>query len=350
VVFPVNIYVYASLSAFVISFFAVPMFNRLCRGSQLVDDPGHRKIHCEPVPLSGGLALFTALIVPLCAAIALIWFQSGGHSFNEDLLQPSAPASQHVPPSLLNPGSAFLLRHGVDVRGIRLAGILLGTFGILIIGLLDDRHELKPALKFAGQFVVALLTAAAGVRITLFIHNSIFHYAITILWILAVINAFNFMDNMNGLCAGLGAIAAATFAFMAAISGQYLVATVCFLVVGGLAGFLPHNFPRARAFLGDSGSHVVGYLLAVIAVLPHFYSRSHSRPFAVLIPLLALAVPLGDMAYVVVLRTRMGKPFYVGDTNHLSHRLVRSGKSKTAAVLIIWSMAAVGAAVSFLLN
>ena len=111
------------------------------------------------------------------------------------------------------------------------------------------------------------------------------------------------------------------------------------LTCGALVGFLPHNFPKARAFLGDSGSHLVGYLLAVLAILPHFINRDQPNRLAVISPLLVLAVPLGDLAWVVLLRWRKGQPFYVGDTNHLSHRLVRAGLSKTTAVMLIWLIA-----------
>jgi len=108
-----------------------------------------------------------------------------------------------------------------------------------------------------------------------------------------------------------------------------------------LLGFLPYNFPRASAFLGDSGSHLVGYLLAVLAILPHFYTAQNPRVLAVFAPLLILAVPLLDLAWVVCLRWRMGQPFYRGDTNHLSHRLVHRGLNPVRAVLLIWLLAAV---------
>jgi UDP-GlcNAc:undecaprenyl-phosphate GlcNAc-1-phosphate transferase len=203
-------------------------------------------------------------------------------------------------------------------------------------------------MKFTGQLLIAVLIAAAGVRITLFVPNVSFHYAVTILWLLTVINAFNFMDNMNGLCAGLGVIGAGLFAIIAAMQGQYLVGLIAFLTCGSLLGFLPHNFPKARAFLGDSGSHLVGYLLAVLAILPHFYHEDQPRRVAVLTPLLVLAVPLADLAWVVILRTRLGKPFYLGDTNHLSHRLVRSGLKRSAAVILIWLLAAAIGALALL--
>ena len=112
---------------------------------------------------------------------------------------------------------------------------------------------------------------------------------------------------------------------------------------------MPYNFPRARAFLGDAGSHLLGYLLAVLAILPHFYTTRHPRRWAVLIPLLVLAVPLLDLVWVVVLRWRLGRPFYEGDTNHLSHRLVRLGFSPTRAVLVIWSVAAAVGGLAFLI-
>ena len=140
--------------------------------------------------------------------------------------------------------------------------------------MLDDKHELKPLPKFIGQLFIAVLVAAACKRITLFVPSVAFSYAITILWVLTVVNAFNFMDNMNGLCAGLGAIGAWQFAVIAAADGEYLVAIDwLFSMCGALVGFLPWNFPNARAFLGDAGSHLVGYLLAVLAILPHFYTK-----------------------------------------------------------------------------
>ena len=105
---------------------------------------------------------------------------------------------------------------------------------------------------------------------------------------------------------------------------------------GALIGFLPWNFPNARAFLGDAGSHLVGYLLAVMAILPHFYTKQNPRPLAVLAPLFVLAVPLLDLAQVSLFRTLNRKPFWIGDTNHLSHRLARAGLSRVRAVLLLW--------------
>jgi UDP-GlcNAc:undecaprenyl-phosphate GlcNAc-1-phosphate transferase len=205
---------------------------------------------------------------------------------------------------------------------------------------------LKALPKFIGQLLIAIAVAAACKRITLFVHSEVFSYAITILWLLTIINAFNFMDNMNGLCAGLGAIAAFFFALIAAAKGEYLVAITGWLMCGALVGFLPWNFPNARAFLGDAGSHLVGYLLAVMAILPHFYTKQEPHRRAVLAPLLVLAIPLFDLAQVSLFRLRHHQPFWIGDTNHLSHRLARAGWSRTQAVLLLWLAAAMTGALA----
>ncbi len=333
--FPLSVYLLAAVSAFATTFISLPFWARWCLRVGLVDDPGHRKIHHQPIALAGGLAVMTGLLVPLVvASLFLAWRVSGIASPGSAA---QAPGRLSLP---LDETTLSLLKYGLHRRALELAGLLAGALGTLLVGWLDDKHELRPGAKFLGQMAVALLVAATGTRITLFVPSSLFHYLITILWILTVMNAFNFMDNMNGLCAGLGMIGAWYFAAVAAAQGQYLVALIAFLAFGALAGFVPYNFPRARAFLGDAGSHLVGYLLSVLAILPHFYSSRHRRPLAVLIPLLVLAVPLIDLVWVVFLRWRAGQPFYIGDTNHLSHRLVRRGFTQTQAVVVIWFIAA----------
>jgi UDP-GlcNAc:undecaprenyl-phosphate GlcNAc-1-phosphate transferase len=313
--FPFDFFLAAFTGAFLTTLLALPLWRKWCLRVNLVDDPGQRKIHDAPVPLAGGFAVLTGILLPLVTGA--IFLKLG----------------------ILKIPFASLIVHGINRRAIELAVIVFGAIAITVLGWLDDKHELKPLPKFTGQLLVAVAVALACKRITLFVPSLTFSYAITILWLLTVINAFNFMDNMNGLCAGLGAIGALLFAIIAASNGEYLVALIAFLMCGALIGFLPWNFPNARAFLGDAGSHLVGYLLAVMAILPHFYTKQNPRPLAVLSPLLVLAVPLADLAWVVLLRTRARKPFWIGDTNHLSHRLVRAGFSQTHAVLVIWLIA-----------
>ena len=320
--FPFNFFAAAFLGAFATSLLALPLWRRWCLRTNLVDDPGHRKIHSSSIPLAGGFAVLTGILLPLAVGAVLLKL------------------------GFVKISAAGLIVHGIDKRALELAVLALGAVAITLLGWLDDKHELKALPKFVGQLLIAIAVAAVCKRITLFVPSVAFSYAITILWLLTVINAFNFMDNMNGLCAGLGAIGAFIFALIAAANGEYLVAITGFLMCGALVGFLPWNFPNARAFLGDAGSHLVGYLLAVMAILPHFYTKQNPHPLAVLAPLLVLAIPLLDLAQVSLFRTLHKKPFWLGDTNHLSHRLVRAGLSRTRAVLVIWLLATIIGAIA----
>lgn len=311
--FPFNMYVAGGLAAFLTSLVTLPLWRRWAFRTGFVDDPGHRKIHSAPIPLAGGWAVLTGITLPLLlgSAIALAEWLPGDW-----------------------------LRYGVSRRSAQLIVLLLGSVGMALLGALDDKYELRPAMKFLGQFLIAAATAAAGIRITLFVPSLAFSFVITVLWILTITNAVNFLDNMNGLCAGLGFIGAWACGWSAAVQGQYLVALLSFVACGALLGFLPYNYPAATAFLGDAGSHLIGYLLSILAILPHFYSSAQPSRWAVLSPLFILAVALFDLTQVVIHRWRTGQPIYVGDTNHISHRLVRSGFSKAKAVALIWLIAA----------
>ena len=321
--FPASAYLLAVLGGALATFASLPLWRAWCVRTGLVDDPGQRKIHNTPIPLAGGLAVLTGLLLPLFAGAVAI--QLG----------------------LLPAGAVEKISYGFEKRGLQLAAILVGALGMVLLGWLDDRHELRAGPKFAAQLGIALLVALAGVRIKLFPESPlspVLSCGVTVLWILTVVSAVNIMDNMNGLCAGLGTIGAAAFGATAALHGQYLVALLALMAAGALAGFLPYNYPKASAFLGDSGSHLTGFLLAVLAILPHFYTAQNPRPLAVLAPLLVLIVPLGDMVCVMWIRWRAGKPVWVGDTNHLSHRLVRCGLGKPQAVAAILGLHAAACA------
>jgi UDP-GlcNAc:undecaprenyl-phosphate GlcNAc-1-phosphate transferase len=312
--FPFDIYLAAFVAAFLCSAGSFAGWRRWCIRTGHVDDPGHRKIHSAPIPLAGGLTVMTGFFVPLLAGAAVVMFW------------PGSPVDHTV---------RDLLQYGFSRRAWQILAILGGAFGMVLLGWLDDRYELAPLPKFGGQVLFAMLVAWSGVRITLFIPSEAVNYAVTILWILAMTNALNFLDNMNGLCSGLGFVAAWACAWTAAIQGQYLVALLGFLICGALAGFFPFNFPSARAFLGDAGSHLVGFLVSVLAILPNFYSRETPHPLAVLSPLLILGVPIFDLVSVTIIRVRRGQPVWVGDTSHVSHRLVRRGYSRSQAVLLL---------------
>jgi len=320
IMFPFGLYLLALVGGAMLSAASVPFWRRWCLRIGLMDAPGHRKIHDTHVPLAGGLAVMTGLAIPILVAGLWTWFGP--------LPEPFAHA----------------ISHGLSRRGLQLAAILGGAIAMLALGILDDKSDLSPRWKFLGQVLIALAVAASGIRVTLFVESSVFSYAITVLWILTVTNAVNFQDNMNGLCPGLGLIGGWFFAWHAGVEGQYLVASLAFLFTGALAGFLPFNFPRGGVFLGDGGSHIVGFLLAVLAILPDFYSAASPYKWLVATPLLVLLVPLADLVSVILIRCRLGQAIWVGDNNHFSHRLVRAGLAKPRAVLVLLFISALAGA------
>ncbi len=304
--FPVGLYLLALVGGAALSAASLPLWRRWCLRIGLMDAPGHRKIHDTPVPLAGGLAVMTGLALPILAAGLWTWLGPLPEPF---------------------------------------AG---GALAMLGLGILDDKSDLSPKWKFFGQVLIALAVAASGIRVTLFVESPVFSYIVTVLWILTVTNAVNFQDNMNGLCPGLGLIGSWFFAWHAGVEGQYLVASLAFLFTGALAGFLPFNFPRGGVFLGDGGSHIVGFLLAVLAILPDFYSATSPHKWLVATPLLVLLVPLADLVSVILIRRRLGQAVWVGDNNHFSHRLVRAGLAKPRAVLLLLFISAFAGAVTMI--
>lgn len=299
----------------------------LARKWNLLDHPGPRKIHTGSVPLSGGLILGTGILLPLLIAIGLSEF-----SFLED--------------SFMAFSVSQLKRHTIQV-----GAIVCGVLVMLALGIWDDFKDLSAGIKFSAQFLVAGLAAATGMQIEIF-DSFPLNYALTLLWILTLINAFNFSDGMNGLCAGLAVISATAVAVYSVDSGQYRIASFSFLVAGALIGFLPFNFPKAKAFLGNSGSHLTGYLVAVLAILSFFDIRRGGIPpqekAIFLAPLLIMGVVLLDLIWVMFYRLRHKKPLHIGDTNHLSHQLVKRGFTECQAVILLWLVHGLFVAGSFL--
>lgn len=310
--FPHGIYLMCGLGAGFVSWLAMRWWLPWCLANGWMDQPGHRKIHHQPIALAGGLAVATSLTLLFAGSFLFIQLPI-------------------LPEQVLG-----YLKYGFQERGIQVIGLVGGMLIMLGIGLWDDKHLPKPGPKFIAQTVAALLVAACGIRITLFVDNPFFSYFVTWFWILLVVNACNFVDNMNGLCAGLGAISAFFFGLHSALHTHYLVASFAFTVSGALAGFLPFNYPKAKSFLGDSGSHLTGFLMAVLSILPHFYHEGQPNRWAVISPLPILGVFLIDFTWVVLYRLRIGQPIYQGDNNHLSHKLVKNGNSQSRAVAMLW--------------
>jgi UDP-GlcNAc:undecaprenyl-phosphate GlcNAc-1-phosphate transferase len=207
---------------------------------------------------------------------------------------------------------------------------------IMLMGLADDRWSLDWRLRLGVQVLCAAVLAATGIRVTLFgpFTNPVLGGIVTVLWIVGLTNAFNMLDNMDSLAASVGVIAALLFSAGQVAVGTLFAPAVLLIVVGALLGFLVHNFPPARLFMGDAGSNFLGFLLGVMTVVGAF-TRDLYSPYSVLAPLLVMAVPLYDMTSVVLIRLREGRSPFQGDRRHFSHRLVARGLTPLQAVLTI---------------
>jgi len=220
----------------------------------------------------------------------------------------------------------------------QLAIILLSLLILFLLGLWDDKKHLGPFFKLTIQFAVAIIVAAFGeVRVEFFIESKIITSLLSAVWIVLIINAFNFLDNMDGLAAGIAVIASCILFTAAAISGQVFVGGLAVVFVGTLLGFLVFNFPPAKIFMGDAGSLVVGFFVALLTLRTTYYHEAQSGPlYPIFMPALVMAVPLYDFISVTLLRITQGKSPFVGDTQHFSHRLKKRGLTDTQTVLALY--------------
>ncbi|MCC6422588.1 MAG: undecaprenyl/decaprenyl-phosphate alpha-N-acetylglucosaminyl 1-phosphate transferase [Phycisphaerales bacterium] len=314
--------------SFVLSWLLTAAMKRIAPRIGFVDKPGHRKIHVQPKPLGGGVAIFWAFALPVVAVLVVSWFAQ--------------------------PQSADWM---ASVGGVRLrsplAWAILGcTFAIHLLGLIDDKKALGPYIKLLAQLAItAFLVVEFDLRILTAL-GDVASVVLTILWITAITNAFNFLDNMDGLSAGVAAVCTAAFMVTALSIGQWFVAANLALLLGALLGFLCFNFSPASIFMGDSGSLVIGFLLGILTVRTTFLppdTQLAAGWYSLFAPIIVLALPLYDLIVVSIIRMSRGKSPFVGDTNHFSHRLVARGMSKRTAVLCIYLVTAATAIAAMLL-
>jgi len=311
---------------FVAAFVCSALLSRILRGVArrvgFVDRPGARKIHLEPVALGGGVALFatTTAIAVGGVAFALLQNRTGFISGLPRVLQ------DHIP----------LI---VDRAPLALY-VFAGGAVMFALGLLDDAFQLSPVIRLAVQVGVAatLYAVSEELRLTAFAGSATLSFFYTVFWVVGITNAFNLLDNMDGLSAGVALIASFAFLVVAVMTQQYFLAAVLLVFAGSLVGFLLLNFPPASLFMGDAGSMFVGYMLGVLTILFTFYTpgRGLNPVSALLTPLVILAVPLYDTISVVIIRLAAGKSIVSGDKNHFSHRLVTLGMTRRAAVMTIY--------------
>ena len=295
---------------------------------------GHAKL-LRKVPNIGGVGIFLAVALPLAVGLLVL------HFIDATTLSEWFPGlTQHLP----------RLLEGTDqtIPSTSTAAAMLGGMIVLhVLGLIDDRRSVSPWVKLAVQIAVAAVIAIwFDVRLMSLLGTwpSII---VTVLWILVVINAINFMDNMDGLAGGVSAIAATLFMAACIVNHQWFIAATLALLVGGLIGFLVFNFPPAKIFMGDGGSFVVGFVLAVLTARTTYYDPQQldfplgGGWYGVFMPLIVLAIPLYDFTVVTFIRLKQGRNPLIGDQQHFSHRLVQRGLSQRGAVMVIWSAAAV---------
>ncbi|MGI9014301.1 MAG: MraY family glycosyltransferase [Phycisphaerales bacterium] len=290
---------------------------------------GHSKI-LRNVPNTGGIAVFLAIAVPMLVGLLAITLAS------DSLIAIVPGLETHVERLHGEDGSLGTVLIGFGLLG----GMLL----MHIIGLIDDRASLGALPKLGVQIAVAATLAIwCEVRL-LELLGPVPSVLITIAWIVVVTNAINFMDNMDGLAGGVSAIVASFLLTATIINGQWFIAAALALLIGALLGFLWFNLPPARVFMGDGGSLVVGFLLAVLTTRTTFFHGDLGGSwYGVFMPLIMLAIPIYDFTTVTLIRLGQGKSPFVGDQQHFSHRLVQRGLSTTSAVVIIWCFTAVTA-------
>ncbi len=297
--------------AFVVAVALTPLTARLAGRIGAVDQPRERGLSEQPTPLLGGLAILAAVLVA-------------------SLL-------------LLEPG-------GSD--GERIRGILAGAVVITLVGALDDRFDLPAAVKLVGQLIAATIPVLAGLEVTNItlpfigaVELGAAGAPLTILGLVFVINVVNFSDGIDGLAAGVCAIAAIAFAIIAFDLGRGSAAVLAAIIAGAAAGFLVFNFHPAKIFMGDAGSNLLGLLLGCVAVEGAVKTQV---VLALVFPLVVLAVPFLDTTFVVLKRLKYGRPVYVADQSHFHHRMNRIGFSQRKTVLYLygWTTLVAGFAVA----
>jgi len=278
------------IAALTFSILATPLARRAALRSGFIAIPRSRDSHSTPIPLLGGAAIYAAFV-------------------------------------------AALLLFG-DLAHIReLIGILLGATIVSLFGLADDRWGMKALVKLGGQILAATVLLLGGTQVQLFA-EPILNWMVTLLWVVVITNAINFLDNMDGLSSGVAIIAAAFFLLLAAMNQprQVLVGAMAAALIGACIGFLRYNFNPASIFMGDTGSLFIGFILAALAIKLRFLNNIPLVTW--LVPVCVLGLPLFDLALVTVARIRRGvNPFTTAGKDHLSHRLHALGTLRVRGVM-----------------
>jgi UDP-GlcNAc:undecaprenyl-phosphate GlcNAc-1-phosphate transferase len=292
-----------ALSSCAVAILATPAVIRLARRVGTLDQPGPRRIHAQPVPTMGGLAVALAVL-------GVAWV------------------------ARLLPGPAGLL----EARP--LLGLTIAAIPILAMGAVDDARGVKPWHKLAVQTMAALVLVLFGYGVPLITNplggaftTGVLNVPLTVIWVVVVINAINLIDGLDGLASGAVLIASMSLWWVARTHGDFYVMFVSALVSGATLGFLRYNFPPARVFMGDTGSNFLGLVLAATSLLEN---RKGTAAVTLLFPLVAMGLPIADSVLAFARRALRGTPVFRPDSEHIHHRLLRLGLSPRNALFVLW--------------
>lgn len=329
----IPVVIVALIGAALVSLLLTPLTIRYAARLGAIDEPDQdRRVHEKPIPRTGGIAVAASFVIVGVAGLAI-------------------NAVFHFAPPLR------------EVRTPELIALFVGVGLGGVLGYLDDRRQLRARWQFIGQFVLAAIAVVLGIGIEKFPNPfggapyqvagglivDIVGYgfdigvaAITTIWIVGMLNSVNFVDGLDGLLGGIALIAVATLGIVSLTgdSVQPAVAVMCGLMAGALLGFLPYNFHPARVFIGTSGVFAVGYALAVLSVL---------GTAKLAVALLVLGVPIIDTFWIIIRRTMSGRSPFSADRGHFHHRLLDLGLSHRQAVMLIYAICIVLAALSLIL-
>ena len=301
-----NCQIFAFALSLLIAYLLTPWVRKSAIKLNIMVHPGGRRVHTRPMPLWGGIAIYAGFAV---SALLLMHFTAQKPACN------------------------------LPIIGVVVAGALLVT-----VGLVDDMKELSAKAQAGMIILSALLLMTFGVRIQ-FLTNPfggnmillppVISWILTLSWIFAVTKTIDFMDGLDGLAAGIGAIASGVLAIMAYYSNQPHVALMAAALCGACIGFLRFNFNPAKIFMGTGGSQFIGFALGAISVIGAF---KVAAAMAIALPVLVFGVPIFDAAFVIIKRLSNGQPLYIADKSHLHHRLMQKGLSHKQAVYVIWGI------------
>ncbi len=291
-------YLSISLLAFLVSSALIPILIRLANRLDVTDKPAQRKVHTEPKPLLGGLAIFISYGV--CMLFVLKYFIS----------------------------AEYPLRH-----------IFWALYGsscfLLVVGVLDDIRNLSATTKLVCQIIAAAVMIYMGVRVRFWLETDWLQGLLTLSWFIVITNAFNLLDNMDGLSGGVASLTAFLYFLLCLYMGEQEFAYLLLALTFSIVGFLKYNFYPSKIFMGDAGSLFIGFNLATFSSIITYIGHGPAQHLPVVTPLIIFSVPLYDTASVVWLRLKEGRSIFRADKNHFSHRLVALGMTHRQAVTVI---------------